>query len=134
MTFKFEFDIDPVAKGRPRLGRFGVFTPDKTRNAEANLRWLMSKSWKRKPIELPIALTVVFNFLRPKSVPYTKRAYHTVKPDCSNLLKLVEDAGNGILWRDDSQIINLSIIKAYGERGKITLGIETFGDVNEQYL
>jgi Holliday junction resolvase RusA-like endonuclease len=41
--------------------------------------------------------------------------YHIQKPDLDNCEKFILDCGNGILWRDDSQIISLQATKAYTE-------------------
>lgn len=120
--FILEFPLDPVAKGRPRFSRkSGVaYTPEKTRAAEAELRWMMNKQWNRPILECALVVDVAFFFRRPKSV---KRLHPTVKPDLSNIFKTVEDAGNGILWRDDSQIISASISKYYAGESKIVLQI-----------
>lgn len=40
----------------------------------------------------------------------------TRKPDCDNLLKMIGDAWNGILWADDAQITTMHIYKQYAER------------------
>ncbi len=40
---------------------------------------------------------------------------HTLKPDRSNLEKFYEDCANGILWKDDSQIVKGKIEKKYCE-------------------
>ena len=45
---------------------------------------------------------------------------HTKKPDLDNLVKLVLDAYNGVLYDDDSQIISRSLSKMYS----LTPGIE----------
>jgi Holliday junction resolvase RusA-like endonuclease len=37
----------------------------------------------------------------------------TKKPDSSNILKSVEDAMNGVVYKDDCQIINHHITKVY---------------------
>jgi Holliday junction resolvase RusA-like endonuclease len=35
------------------------------------------------------------------------------KPDASNVLKSVEDAMNGVVYKDDSQIVNIHVSKVY---------------------
>jgi Holliday junction resolvase RusA-like endonuclease len=55
----------------------------------------------------PVRLTVRAYFPCPKSDKKEDRAkyrWHTKRPDLSNLVKLIEDMGNGFLWHDDAQI------------------------------
>lgn len=59
-------------------------------------------------------MDLVFVFPRPKSVPKKLgggRLWHAVKPDRDNLQKSFQDALNGILYRDDSQICAGSVRK-----------------------
>ena len=117
-----EFKVNPVAKGRSRSTRNGHhYTPKKTVNAEAELRWLMQQQWKNPPLEGPITIVVKFYFQRPKSVSEKKRKLPITKPDWDNVSKIVGDAGNGILWRDDSQICKAFVDKIYSDESKITL-------------
>ena len=111
----------PIAKGRPRLGAGGnVYTPDTTKSAEEVLAVAMRQACSA-PMEGPLHLLVSFYFRYPKSWPKKRRAaieagaepWHTVKPDTSNLVKLVEDAGNGIIWRDDAQIAKVEVEKVW---------------------
>jgi Holliday junction resolvase RusA-like endonuclease len=39
---------------------------------------------------------------------------HTTKPDLSNMLKNIEDVGNGVIWKDDKLIDQIMIRKYYG--------------------
>lgn len=41
--------------------------------------------------------------------------FPTTKPDLSNCVKLIEDALNELIWKDDSQICNLKVYKRYTE-------------------
>jgi Holliday junction resolvase RusA-like endonuclease len=41
--------------------------------------------------------------------------YHTQKPDLDNLVKLVLDSCNGVVFGDDSQIVELLVRKAWCE-------------------
>lgn len=60
-----------------------------------------------KPSTKPLKVTWYFIFEKPKS---SKNRYPVVRPDLDNLIKgAAQDAGNGILWIDDSQIVQ------YGE-------------------
>ncbi len=73
-----------------------------------------SGHWNKwKLIDTAIKLNVEFRLLRPKSVSVKKRPEPTTRPDLDNLIKAVKDALNGVLWRDDSQIIELEAKKVY---------------------
>ena len=53
---------------------------------------------------------------------------HTKKPDLDNLVKLVLDAYNGVLYDDDSQIISLSLSKMYSSTPGIEINITEIDD------
>ena len=80
------------------------------------------KSWRQEvaqcaldamdgpPWEGPVVLTLHFYLTRPKSV---KRQYPSVRPDVLKLARAVEDAMTGIVYRDDAQIVEETLIKRY---------------------
>lgn len=58
----------------------------------------------------------------PKSVSKRKREamigrkiLPTKKPDCSNILKSIEDGLNGVAYIDDSQIVEVKVVKRFAE-------------------
>lgn len=115
------FNLDPVAKGRPRHDRKGhVYTPEKTREFENAIALLARAQYKGEPLDGPLWVRINATFKRPKTV---KREWHTVKPDSDNIAKSILDPLNGIIYKDDSQIVNLQIFKAYGDAGKIEVWI-----------
>lgn len=79
------------------------------------------------PITGPVALTLIFSMPRPKShfgtgknaekLKEASPQYHTKKPDLTKLLRAVEDALTGIMWKDDSQVCEFSCLKEYVENG-----------------
>lgn len=102
--------IDPVAKGRPRLGRNGhTFTPKKTKDAEKTIQFYLKLN-KCVKLEGALAVRIIFRIPKPKSV---KREFPTTRPDLDNYAKLVLDAANGYLYEDDSQVVKLLLIKEY---------------------
>jgi Holliday junction resolvase RusA-like endonuclease len=69
-----------------------------------------------------IAVRMDFYLPRPKSLP--KRVEHcTKKPDVSKLLRAAEDALTGILWTDDSRIIDAHIRKLYGDPPRVEIEV-----------
>jgi Holliday junction resolvase RusA-like endonuclease len=53
------------------------------------------------------------------------RVPHTVKPDCSNMVKQTEDVMTKLdFWEDDGQVCNLSVSKAWGTHFGINVRIE----------
>jgi Holliday junction resolvase RusA-like endonuclease len=71
------------------------------------------------PMEGPLKVSLRFGLLRPKG-HFGKRGlkpsapqYPTVKPDVIKLARCVEDALNGLAWKDDSQIVFEELGKVY---------------------
>lgn len=80
--------------------------------------------------EKPLAVALTFVFSPPKS--YTKNKLKAVqrgelryvkKPDLDNLAKAILDALNDTVYKDDSQIINLSVNKEYGHTDHVLIKI-----------
>jgi Holliday junction resolvase RusA-like endonuclease len=63
-----------------------------------------------KPLEGPICVRLCFFLKRPKKPKYH---YPIGRPDAENLGKGICDKFNGIVWNDDSQIIDISFGKRY---------------------
>lgn len=68
-----------------------------------------------------LELSVIFTVPRPKS-HYGARGlrpsapeHPTKRPDITKLLRAVEDACTGIVWRDDAQVVHQHARKRYGE-------------------
>ena len=105
----------PVPKGRPRFTRKGfAYTPSNTREAERDFKVQALQFKPNKPLEGPIRLVV--NVFKPKPKSKKKSIVHmTTRPDLDNYIKLVEDAMNGIFFKDDSQIVEIHATKSYGD-------------------
>jgi len=114
--FEIFVAMEPVAKGRPRVtGKGFAYTPTKTIQAEHRIQEQVATAWPRPVIEGPLVVGIVVQLLKPKSAPKTRPVWPTTRPDADNYGKLVLDALNGILWRDDSQVVDLRIRKVYAE-------------------
>jgi Holliday junction resolvase RusA-like endonuclease len=121
----FKVDADPVGKQRARYAKRGNFvqtyTPDKTRNYEALVKEAATEAMGSNEIlETPVNLYLYIRAPIPKSLP-KKRIEACLngsekpikKPDASNVLKSIEDAMNGVVYKDDSQIVNIHVAKVY---------------------
>jgi Holliday junction resolvase RusA-like endonuclease len=80
-------------------------------------------------VEGPLVLQLVFHVPRPKG-HYGKRglrpsapAHPTTKPDVTKLVRAVEDALTGIVWRDDAQVVKQVACKKYGEPARCSVTV-----------
>ena len=120
LIFEIFIPMAPHGKQRPRVVRRktkkGIIpiaiTPDQTVSDEHLIRFHVGQAWKAAPLDEPLILTVTAYFDRPKSKP-KKVVFPTGKPDWDNLGKLVCDSLNGLLWRDDSVIVDGGVRKRY---------------------
>ena len=105
-------------KARPRMTKVGhTYTPQDTVNYENWVR-LCYKQQSNKKLEGSIQATIIAYFAVPKSYSKTKRLdcvlnnlRPTKKPDADNIAKIILDSLNGIAYDDDSQIVELTVIK-----------------------
>jgi Holliday junction resolvase RusA-like endonuclease len=122
----------PRGKGRPRsrivTSRTGqqfvsVYTDAETRNFETALAYAGRRAMAGKPpLDCPLRVVVTAVFGVPPSWSANKRS-HAIRglvrpmgtPDVDNICKGV-DALNGIVFRDDSLIVDAEIGKWYGAK------------------
>jgi Holliday junction resolvase RusA-like endonuclease len=139
-----ELPGEPRGKGRPRSriakGKAGqqfvaVYTDAKTRAFEKALAWAGKAAMgARQPLLGPLAVTVEAVFGVPRSWSRPKRdsalagvLRPTGAPDADNCGKIALDGLNGVLWGDDSQIVDLHITKRYGEEPMLRVEIAPIG-------
>ena len=125
---------DPVPQGRPRFSRNGhTYSPQRSADYRQWVRLNMVnhvRKYMQKPLEKAVLLDITFYLGIPTSWSKKKRmeaAQGQIRPtgkrsgDLDNLVKMIQDAGNGILWADDSIITDLKTRKRY--TGELARGI-----------
>ena len=126
---------EPVGKGRPRFVRQTgrAYTPQRTADYEKLVRQSYKQQVKLEPFEkgVPLSLHVDVYQQIPKSASKRKqeamigrKILPTKKPDCSNILKSIEDGLNGVAYADDSQIVRVSVAKFFSETPEAVVTIK----------
>jgi len=135
------FVIPGVARGkqRPRATRTGrVYTPKQTVNQEAYIKMLAATAMRGlAPFVGPLEATFSISVAIPKSFTRQQRKlidegnlYPTSKPDIDNVVKLLCDAMNGIVYGDDKQIVDLYVSKIYEDSASTTVMVSMKGANN----
>lgn len=71
------------------------------------------------PLEGPLGLFLVFKMTRPAGhsgqhgLKRSAPMYPVVRPDTTKLVRAVEDAMTGIVWKDDAQVVWQTAVKEY---------------------
>lgn len=125
---KFEIEGKPVGKGRPRLSRWGVYTPTKTVNYENLVRFSYLQATNDKFIDCDLKIEIWAIFEPIKSISQKKQKElmnkpYRKKPDIDNITKSILDGLNGIAYQDDNQITELVVHKFYGTKAKAIVEI-----------
>lgn len=142
---RFEFDIEPVEQARPRATRMGkgirLYDPKKVAIFKRQLGMLARQQMLDRgldPFDGP--LEVCMEFYRPVQASISKKersrrlsGIHrpTVKPDLSNYIKALEDGLNGIIWIDDSRIVQILAEKQYSDRPRIVIEVNKVDEVDK---
>ena len=134
----FKIEGKPVPQGRPRAVRMGagvrMYDPPKSKAYKQMVAAKVRSYMRINGIQMitePLAVHLNFYFAPPKS--YTKKKlklieegklHYTKSVDADNLAKGVLDACNKILFKDDSQIVELNITKQYGKEDCVEVSLE----------
>lgn len=94
-------------KGRPRITRTGhAYTPQKTKAYAEKVQWVARAFAPRTPLLGPVSVRIV----------EYRKGTPEARPDIDNVLKNLLDAMNGLIWRDDSQVVQLFAEKRHDEK------------------
>jgi Holliday junction resolvase RusA-like endonuclease len=136
MQIIFNVIGDPKGKGRPRFSHNGkftkVYTDKQTLNYESAIGISASQAMgSSDPLETPLAVFLYIKLPVPKS--YSKKRleaclsgleHPTKKPDIDNVAKAFLDAMNGIIYKDDNQVIQLHVNKVYAKEAGVDVMVK----------
>lgn len=129
----------PQGKGRPRIGRVGsharMFTPATTVAYEGLVAHTAQCAMSGLPLfDQALGVSLVLSCPVPASWSQKKQraalageVRPTSKPDIDNVVKAVFDGLNGVLWRDDVLVTDLSVAKRYSAKPCVEVLVWTIG-------
>jgi Holliday junction resolvase RusA-like endonuclease len=108
-VLKFTVPSKPVPKARARVMRGGwTYTPKKS-NVHEKLVKMVALNARQRAKQ-----AILGGFVRLEVICYGAHA----RSDWDNLGKLVSDALNGVLWNDDSQVLDACVKKFRCPKGQ----------------
>jgi len=128
----------PMAKARVRFSKAGhAFTPERTVNYEGQLAYAAQVAMNGAvPIEGPVSASVrVYMPIAPswskkkREAALTGAIRPTSKPDADNYAKML-DALNHIVWVDDSQVVDLRVVKEYSLNPRMEIIVDTLDETS----
>lgn len=136
---------EPKAQGRARFSaRHGyprAYDPKSSADYKKYIITIANQITCR-PLQGPLVMKVdIFRGI-PKSWPKKKQEQALsgiikpiIKPDCSNYLKGIEDALNGIAYMDDSQIVLVHVTKQYAAEPRAEIRVwQDDDELNDKYI
>lgn len=117
-----EFFVDgaPAAQGSKRHVGNGRMV-EQSKNVgpwRERVAWWARQHHNGGVISGPIALTLRFVMPRPTSTPKRSTPPAIKRPDVDKLCRAVNDALTGIVWADDSQVVEMVASKRLAETGE----------------
>ena len=128
----FTIKGEPKGKGRPRFTKTGhAYTPDSTRSYETLVKLGYLNSARGYKFTQPVRVTIRA-YLKPpkgksKKVVEDMISGHilpTKKPDADNIAKIVLDGLNKVAWEDDTQVVDMMVVKRYADDPLVAVTIE----------
>lgn len=131
---KFTIPGAAIAQGRPRAVRIGsgvrMYDPKKSRDYKKHVATIAKQHAPKRILEGALVAEIKIHRQIPKSTTKKDRALifegvkrPVTKPDTDNYTKSILDACNGIIYKDDSQIVNLYAEKHYSDDPRVEVTI-----------
>lgn len=123
---------EPRGKGRPRFTKNGhVYTPAETAQYETLVGLSYRNGARGYKFTSPVRVTIRAYHRPPKGKSkkvvedmMNNHILPTKKPDADNVAKIVLDALNKVAWEDDTQVVEMMVIKRYAEEPMVAVTIE----------
>ena len=124
-----------VGKGRPRIGKVGAFarlyTPEKTVSYESLVAAQAYAAMFGQPLlegAVDVRMLIVCQVpaswsQRKQAEALAGRVFPTSKPDIDNVEKAIFDAMNGVVWKDDVQVVDVIKSKRYGAAPRVEVTV-----------
>ena len=137
MRAEFTIPGAPQGKGRPRFSSYGGRVHTRTPEQTVLYENLVKTEYQRQcgdvrfPDGKAVNVEITAFYEIPKSAGKKKRQEMlagfrlrpTKKPDADNVAKVICDSLNGIAYRDDAQVAELTVRKFYGEIPRVEVWI-----------
>lgn len=137
MKLNFTIKGKVKAKQSVKFGRNGIKYTPKDMVEYANLVRMSfinaypdwhACNFEDKPlkVEIDVCMPIPKSYSKKKTEQaLTNEIRPTVKPDCDNIAKNINDALNGIAYPDDKQIVSLIVNKYYSRNEYVEISITT---------
>ena len=73
--------------------------------------WHAAQAYSGAPVEGPIRVVLHFVMPRPSGTPKRSTPPAIKRPDADKMTRAIFDALSGVIWRDDSQVVELHAFK-----------------------
>jgi len=118
----------PTPLQRPRFCKGHVYDPQQGQKLLDGIQ-LKKQHHLQPPMDVPLLATITFfmplaKYLRESGRNNLRGKYNPKRPDLDNLIKYILDAANGILYTDDSLIVQIFAKKIWADEGKTELELE----------
>lgn len=136
MRAEFSIPGPPQGKGRPRFSSYGGRVHTRTPEQTVLYENLVKTEYQKQCEDIrfadgkAVSVEIIAFYEIPKNVSKKKRLEMesgrlrpTKKPDADNVAKVICDSLNGIAYRDDSQVAELTVRKLYGEIPRVEVWI-----------
>ncbi|HJV46617.1 MAG TPA: RusA family crossover junction endodeoxyribonuclease [Bacillota bacterium] len=125
---------EPVAQGRPKAttinGNVRMYDPKKSVDFKNFVRQVAAENAPESLLDGALGMRVGIYRPIPKSFSKKKTEQAekgilrpTSKPDADNYLKAIKDALKNVIWKDDSQVVDVTISKWYSNRPRVEVQI-----------
>lgn len=121
------------AKGGGRGRAVVTDANKKAKPWQREVKQAASEAFSGELLRGPVALRLSFFRPRPKGHYGTGRnaakvkdsapGFPTTRPDALKLARAVEDALTGVIWADDAQIVDETLLKRYGEPARCEIEV-----------
>jgi len=136
MIYEFTIDGPIKGKGRPRVNMAtgSVYTPTDTKDYEMLIKqYFMIKYPRHEVFTNRVKIEIKAYFEIPKSTSnklkekmLSGEVSPTKKPDIDNITKIILDALNKVIFKDDNQVTKIEVEKLYSERPRLEVKIEEY--------